>query len=297
MVGVRYQQDYPERAEITSYHCNRFIMRNLKTEGKAIDRLSVPASDREFIPTLGFEVEKRSITGKNLNSPLWWKHESDPSCGHESVTHALPALRAGLWRDKILSLINESSDLLDAETSNYCGGHVTMTCPGRDREMAYDSLRRYIHMVYAIWPERLSNNFCSDNPELDVTRMPRKYSAVKYRDYAGEGRSLVEIRVPSGVKNTSDMVARYKFFTQFAYWVENETPVDDCHRWMLQNFQSVILPMVTEPVAWLGVSPAKFKAKLLTPCREGVRWLQNRHSVRPVGWDEIELGDIREILR
>jgi hypothetical protein len=297
MVGVRYQQDSSQREDIMSYHENGTTLRDLREEGHAIDRLSVPVVDRNFIPTLGFEVEKTNISDRDRSSTIWWKHERDASCGHESVTHAIPALRAGLWREKILSLINDAADVLDAEVSSDCGGHVTMSCPGTSREQCYGRLRPYIHMVYAIWPERLNNTFCADNPELDATKMARKYSTVKYRGVQCPGHSLVELRVPGAVKNTSDMVARYKFFTQFAYWVEQRTPVAECHRWMKRNYEEVIVPMVTDPAVWANIRPDKWVEKFIIPCRDGVQWLSTgRQGACPEGWETIESGDISQIL-
>ena len=53
--------------------------------------------------TIGFEIEKtRFSRGAVRHSSLFAGFERDSSCGYEAITHILPLLPSGMWRNKVL---------------------------------------------------------------------------------------------------------------------------------------------------------------------------------------------------
>ena len=69
--------------------------------------------------TIGMEVEKtRFHRGAVREYELFTGFENDSSCGYEAVTHILPLLPKGFWRNKVLDMMyKDRQEHLPQETS------------------------------------------------------------------------------------------------------------------------------------------------------------------------------------
>jgi len=88
--------------------------------------------------TIGFEVEKtRFSRGAVTEYALFAGFERDGSCGYEAITHILPLLPKGEWRNKVFNMMYEAKRIIEdsySPSNTSCGGHITLAVDGMDGE-------------------------------------------------------------------------------------------------------------------------------------------------------------------
>lgn len=190
----------------------------------------IDAATNEAMYTIGFEVEKNSITRSVMREyALFCGFERDGSCGVEAVTNPMPLLPASMWRTKIFDLFHQASRVFEdtySPSDNRCGGHITVSVKGMTGDELLTKMRPYAGLLMAMFRNRLKNHFCGYNPTL---RTPdnnenwygdyhSKYRVALPKDiYIGncEYVYLLEWRLPSRFTDTKQAMARYEFFFEF----------------------------------------------------------------------------------
>lgn len=161
---------------------------------------------------IGFEIEKNSIDEcydsgdcieETINPELYWKIETDSSCGVEAVTHALATNS-----DYVRSLIK--GDWVSNEpTDNRCGGHVTMSISGLSGIELLMLFKPIAGLLFSIWQGRLSNSYCC---YTNISHSIRYQSTDKCSAF-NLRRDSVEFRLPSRVRTSKQLLARYELFS------------------------------------------------------------------------------------
>ncbi len=235
------------RGEICGYHAKPSIL--LKNGALNHDVASLPQSARErlFVNdsqvlrsryTIGFEIEKSSLHRSAVREyPLFCGFETDSSCGYEAVTNVLPLLPASAWRNKVYSLFSEARHILEdshSPSSTHCGGHITIAVDGMTGAELMERIRPYVGITLAIYRKRLSNDYCSRNPQLvnnwseqsvngDCYRANRsrvygtsnfegtdaKYSVCRLKS---NDAATIEFRLPTRVRSVKALMRRYELF-------------------------------------------------------------------------------------
>lgn len=180
-------------------------------------------SDGDSRYSIGFEVEKNELHRRSVREyELFCGFERDNSCGYEAVTNILPLLPPSRWRMKVYDMMVKADRIIEdthSPSDKRCGGHITVAVEGMDGEQLLAKMRPYAGIIYAIFWNRLKNNYCMYNPTLlsdndtdDWVRLDYhgRYHS-KYRVALPKG-SILEWRVPSRFTSVKQMMRRYELF-------------------------------------------------------------------------------------
>ena len=158
--------------------------------------------------TIGFEVEKNRFSrGAVTEYALFAGFERDGSCGYEAITHILPLLPKGEWRNKVFNMMYEAKRIIEdsySPSNTSCGGHITLAVQGMSGEELLTRLRKFSGVMYALFRRRLNNSYCRSNPFMDV-----ETNAGRYQVCLRKG-DRVEFRLPSRITGVKQMMRRYE---------------------------------------------------------------------------------------
>lgn len=187
-------------------------------------------SGGEFVSkfTIGFEIEKNSLSRSAVREyELFCGFERDGSCGFEAVTHVLPLLPSGKWRNKVYDIIHKAERIIDdrySPSDRRCGGHVTIACDGLSGVELNEKVRKYSGVIYALFRKRLSNTYCSSNRRMKEAGCVSYNGGwhYKYQTALVKGNCL-EFRVVSKFESVKQVMRRYELFHELVdYSVNNE---------------------------------------------------------------------------
>ena len=158
--------------------------------------------------TIGFEVEKtRFSRGAVTEYALFAGFERDGSCGYEAITHILPLLPKGEWRNKVFNMMYEAKRIIEdsySPSNTSCGGHITLAVDGMDGEELMNRLKKFSGVMLSLFRRRLGNGYCRSNPFMDVNT-----NAGRYQVCLRKG-DRVEFRLPSRITGVKQMMRRYE---------------------------------------------------------------------------------------
>jgi hypothetical protein len=235
-----------ERGQVASYHRKPDALFLNKTKHKtdvaglkpAQQRNALIVSNGEFISkfTIGFEIEKNSLHRNAVKEyELFCGFERDASCGYEAVTHVLPLLPSGKWRNKVYDIIHKAEKIIDdrySPSNHKCGGHVTIACEGLNGEELNEKVRKYSGVVLALFRKRLKNAYCGANRRMQARGL-YGYNGTdchiysdgyhyKYQTALVKGNCL-EFRVVSKFESVKQIMRRYELFHELVdFAVNNE---------------------------------------------------------------------------
>lgn len=177
--------------------------------------------------TIGIEVEKNSLhRGAVKEYPLFCGFERDGSCGYEAVTHILPLLPEGKWRNKVFDLFVQAEKIIDSRYSpadRRCGGHITVSCKGMTSDDLRKALRPFCGIIHALFEKRMHNGYCNGNLRMQGNNESREHvngpgygGSPKYRfaleKSFGDGSQGIEFRVVSRFESVKQTIRRYELF-------------------------------------------------------------------------------------
>jgi hypothetical protein len=165
--------------------------------------------------SIGFEVEKKhfineggeqaSDRGDYVGSyDFFCGFETDSSCGVEGVSNILPlGSPRSDTRKNVFQWIDDAKAIIDSPWDKTCGGHITVSFKGcNDGYDIVDKMRQPLALMYALYRYRLKRSYCNQN------KPAKKENNAKYSPINVKG-SRVEFRLPSAVKNTTQLKLRY----------------------------------------------------------------------------------------
>lgn len=185
--------------------------------------------------TIGFEIEKNSLSRNAVREyELFCGFERDASCGFEAVTHVLPLLPSGKWRNKVYDIIYKAEKIIDdrySPSNHKCGGHVTIACEGLSGEELNLKVRAYSGIVLALFRKRLKNAYCGANRRMQPRSMA-SYNGTdchvysdgyhyKYQTALVKGNCL-EFRVVSKFESVKQVMRRYELFHELVDYSVND---------------------------------------------------------------------------
>jgi hypothetical protein len=169
--------------------------------------IDVGNGDHDSRFTIGFEIEKSSFhRGAVKEYALFSGFERDGSCGYEAITHILPLLPAGEWRNKVFNMMYEAKRIIEdsySPSSTACGGHITLGVVGMDAEELMPRLKKFSGVMYALFRKRLGNSYCRGNWAMN----PEGYG--RYQVCLNK-RGVVEFRLPNRVSSVKQLMRRYE---------------------------------------------------------------------------------------
>ena len=157
---------------------------------------------------VGFEIEKEDLAVKEsvflhdfkTALPQWKKERDGSLCsteGFELVSPVFPFDVSFIKRaiKRFDTKGNFLMNHINADGSGDCGFHVTVSHPDKTATEIFDSLFFALPLLYALYPSRTENTFCSApvNPD-NYTTAPTDFYLPKYRPIHIKS-ACVEIRI------------------------------------------------------------------------------------------------------
>lgn len=196
--------------------------------------------------TIGYEIEKNSLHRAAVKEyPLLCGYERDGSCGYEAVTHILPLLPAGQWRNKVFDLFVQAEKIIDdrySPSDKRCGGHITLAVQGLSGDELREKIRKNCGIIFALFRKRLENSYCNYNRRLQGSNESRhaggwhhKYQTALVKD------NKLEFRLPSRVESVKQMIRRYELFYEVVNFSVNSP--NGSHDLLLKRLDPIVLSM------------------------------------------------------
>jgi hypothetical protein len=287
--GIVYTTTGDERrGEVQSYHAKPSPLKHNKTKYQ-VDVLGLKSIDKsraivvcaesdgstayESKFTIGFEVEKNSLHRASVKEyPLFCGFERDSSCGYEAVTHILPLLPEGKWRNKVFDLFVQAEKIIDSRYSpadRRCGGHVTVSVKGMTSDEIREALRPFCGIIHSLFEKRLQNPYCNSNLRMQEYTLPHslrwngrnaqggRYEFALEKSF-GDGSGGLEFRVVSRFESVKQMIRRYELFYALLDTAINAPSTS--HEAFLKRIRPIIVSMYNGSEAEADVRLEKARA-------------------------------------
>ena len=237
-----------ERGQVASYHRKPDALFLNKTKHKIDIAGLKPKQQKNALLvinneyrskfTIGFEIEKNSLSRNAVKEyELFCGFERDGSCGFEAVTHVLPLLPSGKWRNKVYDIIHKAERIIDdrySPSDRRCGGHVTIACEGLSGAELNLAVRNYSGIILALFRKRLKNTYCGANRRFMPASGMVQYNSLSSYAYDSNGwhykyqtalvkGNCLEFRVVSKFESVKQVMRRYELFHELVDYSVNET--------------------------------------------------------------------------
>jgi hypothetical protein len=203
--------------------------------------------------TIGFEVEKNELHRDALKEhTLFARLETDASCGYEAITHILPLLPAGTWRNKVFDLMHQAEVIIDdrysrSDEKNYhgfykCGGHTSIGVVGMSGEEIRKALRPHCGIILSVFRKRLMNQYCGHNKRMQGSGEPNMVGGWhhKYQTALVKTHTL-EFRLVAKFESVKQMMRRYQLFHEVVDFAIN-TP-NGTHAALMKRVRPILMAM------------------------------------------------------
>ena len=241
-----------ERGRVADYHHKPHPL--MLNKAKKVDIAGLKKKERESSVinliednvaskyTIGFEIEKNSFhRGAVKEYELFCGFERDRSCGYEAVTHILPLLPSGSWRNKVFDMIYKAKRIIEdshSPSDRRCGGHISIGIVGMGGQEIRELVRTNCGILLALFRHRLRNNYCELNK-----RMASGYSA-KYQ-VANAKYDCLEFRIPSKIESVKQMMRRYELIYEVVRFSDENKLRNGVgnHETLLKRVRPIVLSM------------------------------------------------------
>lgn len=227
--GIQYKLTGESiRGDITPYHYKAPPLDySVGAEEYDLQGMSRPAKSKLIMDgasrfRIGFEIEKVSLDRDALREyELFCGFERDSSCGYEAVTHVLPLLPKGVWRDKVFDIMDKANRIIDDRYSPSdvrCGGHINISVIGHTPYEVLNKIRTHMGIMYALYRFRLINRMCRGDIFM-TPWAPRGLDtdAAKYNVARSVDNTYLEIRIPNRVISVKQLKLRYELMYEILY--------------------------------------------------------------------------------
>lgn len=198
--------------QINSYHNSKNNVDYILSAVRAKFRIGFEIEKTEFD---NFDGDVASENGDHVGEcDLFAGYETDSSCGVEAVSHILPLVgpRHPL-RAEVFNLFDKASCIIDSPYNTDCGGHLSISMiHEHDGYNLVDKIRQPLALIYALYRHRLKRTYCEHN------KPAKKESNYKYSPVHVKRHGVVELRIPSAVRNVKQLKLRYDLMYKVLYY-------------------------------------------------------------------------------
>ena len=156
---------------------------------------------------IGYEVEKEDKKVKNgldnakLMSSSGWVAERDGSLGWTGFELISPVLP--LDTTKLPELLRPLKELLKADVTDRCGGHIHVSDTKRTPYEILLDIRGYLPLLYGLYPKRSINPYCE-------AKEKESYIQTGHRQAVNVTGRTLEFRIFPAVRNMEQLLFRTK---------------------------------------------------------------------------------------
>ena len=151
----------------------------------------------------GFEAEKQDYDFRDRDNAIklafqtGFKKERDGSLGDGGFELISPVLP--LNDDNVINeVLAPVRDILDAGTTDKCGGHINVSINGQNSRDILKKVKGSLPIFYSIYEKRLGNTYCGAYPFSTYLRSPRKYQSFYIKN-----NDILEFRIFPAIKNNT----------------------------------------------------------------------------------------------
>lgn len=151
----------------------------------------------------GFEAEKQDHAFRDRENAIklafqtGFKKERDGSLGDGGFELISPVLP--LNNDAVINeVLSPVRDILDADTTDKCGGHFNVSIVGQTSKDILKKVKGSLPIFYSIYEKRLNNTYCGAYPFSTYLRSPRKYQSFYIKN-----NDILEFRIFPAIKNNT----------------------------------------------------------------------------------------------
>lgn len=169
-------------SSINSYHSERRVIHKCNEEAPWL---------------IGMEVEKedQDVREDNPEAQEGWILEEDGSLDDDSGFELVSPAYNLSDAETIIRGINSNQDLIDADSSLDCGGHITLSHYGLTGEQTLEKMRSLVPLLMSLYPYRLNNQYCKEATcKSDTLASKDKYRAFRVDDNKVECRLISRVR-------------------------------------------------------------------------------------------------------
>jgi hypothetical protein len=176
---------------------------------------SYHSSNPAFLATsneakIGFEIEKEdyteytSIYASDLQRETGWGKEDDGSLGNGGFELVSPVFPLHNTLSYFEEKFNKISNLINADYSSKCGGHINYSHPDFSSEDLLTEISGWIPLIYSLYERRLNNTYCSGKSIESLKSDRVKYQAINIKS------KCLEFRIFPAVKNVKNLLWRLR---------------------------------------------------------------------------------------
>lgn len=151
----------------------------------------------------GFEAEKQDHAFRDRDNAIklafntGFKKERDGSLGDGGFELISPVLP--LNNDAVINeVLAPVRDILDAGTTDKCGGHINVSIVGQTSKDILKKVKGSLPIFYSIYEKRLNNTYCGACSFGTYLRSPRKYQSFFLKN-----NDILEFRIFPAIKNNN----------------------------------------------------------------------------------------------
>jgi hypothetical protein len=151
----------------------------------------------------GFEAEKQDYDFRDRDNAIklafntGFKKERDGSLGDGGFELISPVLP--LNNDAVINeVLAPVRDILDAGTTDKCGGHINVSIVGQTSKDILKKVKGSLPIFYSIYEKRLNNTYCGAQQFSTYLRSPRKYQSFFLKN-----NDILEFRIFPAIKNNT----------------------------------------------------------------------------------------------
>ena len=151
----------------------------------------------------GFEAEKQDQAFRDRDNAIklafntGFKKERDGSLGEGGFELISPVLP--LNNDAVINeVLAPVRDILDAGTTDKCGGHINVSIVGQTSKEILKKVKGSLPIFYSIYEKRLNNTYCGAQQFSTYLRSPRKYQSFYLKS-----QDILEFRIFPAIKNNT----------------------------------------------------------------------------------------------
>ncbi len=180
---------------------------------------------------VGFEIEKEDPIIQDVNTKILlkqtgWIVEQDSSL-HEEIGFELVSPVYNLDDQiQILKGLKSVEQLIDANQSSRCGGHIHVSDSRRTPSKIVDEIRGYLPLLYSLYPRRIENCYCPAKFHKDY--IP-DYQLGNHRQAVNPKRETLEFRIFPSPKNVGQAEWRARLILHMLKTPAIE-PIDAAHQ-------------------------------------------------------------------
>lgn len=208
-------QDCVPEPEINDWHSQKRTIHEANTENPWRIGLEIEKED--------IEVKEEIINGLEVCDG--WIIERDGSLDEDSGFELIsPAFN--LSNNKIFDDIDKYEQLINADSSLDCGGHISISHYGLTGEQTLEKMRSLVPLLMSLYKYRLKNRFCckGTNKKTIISTKNEKHMSFRTESKVG-GR--VECRIISRVTSVQQLKWRIRLIK---YMLESQLSIVDTYK-------------------------------------------------------------------